>query len=68
MKRDQGPMGNFDALLVANRGEIACRILRTARAFGLRTIAVHGPGERNAPHAKLADEAVELHAFSVRWS
>ena len=68
MTRDASFAGAFDALLVAHRGEIACRILRTARAFGLRTIAVHGPGERNAPHAKLADEAVELHAFSVRWS
>ncbi len=64
MRRDAGFAGAFDALLVANRGEIACRILRSARALGLRTIAVHAPGERDAPHVKAADEAVELRADS----
>src|SRR5690606_9229958 len=65
MKRDTALVGAFDALLAANRGEIACRILRSARALGLRAIAVHGVGERDAPHAKLADEAIELHAESA---
>ncbi|MCO5099716.1 MAG: ATP-grasp domain-containing protein [Burkholderiaceae bacterium] len=54
----------FDALLVANRGEIARRVLRSARLLGLRTIAVHAQGERDAPHVADADEAIELHADS----
>ncbi|MGB1884928.1 MAG: acetyl-CoA carboxylase biotin carboxylase subunit [Gammaproteobacteria bacterium] len=50
----------FNSILVANRGEIACRVIRTARAMGLRTIAVYHHADRNAPHVALADEAGEL--------
>ncbi|WP_170418610.1 acetyl-CoA carboxylase biotin carboxylase subunit [Ruegeria atlantica] len=48
----------FDTLLVANRGEIAARILRTARSLGLRTIAVYTTADARAPHVGLADKAV----------
>ena len=47
-------------LLVANRGEIAVRILRAARELGLRTVAVYSTADRNAPHTQMADEAFHL--------
>lgn len=48
------------SLLVANRGEIACRIFRTCRDLGIRTIAVHSDADENALHARVADTAVRL--------
>ena len=48
----------FDSVLIANRGEIALRIQRAARALGLRTIAAHSEADRGAPHVRAADVAV----------
>ena len=50
-------------LLIANRGEIACRVIRTARALGIHTIAVHSDLDRTAPHVRQADEAVEVASY-----
>jgi 3-methylcrotonyl-CoA carboxylase alpha subunit len=47
----------LDSVLIANRGEIACRIIRTARAMGMRTIAVHSEADANALFVQMADEA-----------
>jgi len=45
-------------ILVANRGEIALRVMRTAQKMGIKTVAVYSTADRNAPHVKFADEAV----------
>ena len=58
----------FRSVLVANRGEIACRIFRTARRMGLRTIAVYSEADANALHVREADEAVLIGPAPARES
>jgi geranyl-CoA carboxylase alpha subunit len=58
----------FSKILIANRGEIACRILRSCRALGLRTVAVVSEADRHALHARLADETYEIGAAPPRES
>ena len=56
------------SLLIANRGEIACRVIRTARAIGVRTVAVYSDADREALHVRQADEAVHIGASIARES
>ena len=58
----------FRTLLIANRGEIACRIARTARAMGLRTVAVYSDADVHAAHVEAADEAVRIGPAPARES
>jgi len=50
----------FKKILIANRGEIACRVIRTARRMGIKTVAVYSDADARAPHVKLANEAVRI--------
>lgn len=50
----------FEKILIANRGEIACRIIKTARRLGIRTVAVFSDADRNALHVRMADESVNI--------
>ncbi len=50
----------FKKILIANRGEIACRVIRTAQKMGIKTVAVYSDADARAPHVKMADEAVHI--------
>ena len=50
----------FKKILIANRGEIACRVIRTAKAMGIETVAVYSDADARAPHVRMADESVRL--------
>ena len=58
----------FKKILIANRGEIACRVIRTAKAMGIKTVAVYSDADRNALHVRLADEAVHIGASPANQS
>lgn len=58
----------FSKILIANRGEIACRIIHTARKMGIRTVAVYSDADRDAMHVALADEAIAIGAAPARAS
>ena len=58
----------FKRILIANRGEIACRVIKTARRLGIKTVAVYSDADRNARHVAMADEAIHIGPSPARDS
>src|SRR5664279_1282921 len=58
----------FTKILIANRGEIACRVIKTARRMGIATVAVYSDADAGARHVRLADEAVHIGPSPARES
>ncbi len=61
-------MPTFDTILIANRGEIACRVIRSARALGYRSVAVYSEADAGAPHMRLADAALCIGGAEAKQS
>ena len=55
----------FKKILIANRGEIACRVIKTARRMGIATVAVYSDADARAPFVQMADEAVHLSLIHI---
>jgi 3-methylcrotonyl-CoA carboxylase alpha subunit len=68
LSEDRKATRMIQSLLIANRGEIACRIIRTARRLGVRTVAVYSDADAKALHVRLADEAVHIGPSPARES
>src|SRR6185437_6176024 len=58
----------FSKILIANRGDIACRVIKTARRLGIRTVAVYSDADANSRHVAMADEAVHIGGSAARDS
>ena len=58
----------FTKILIANRGEIACRVIKTARRLGIRTVAMYSAADATARHVRLADKTVLIGPAAVRES
>ena len=58
----------FSKILIANRGEIACRVIKTARKMGIKTVAVFSDADRQALHVQMADEAIHIGASPASQS
>ena len=61
-------MSKIKKILIANRGEIACRVIKTARKMGIKTVAVYSDADKNALHVGMADEAVQIGPPAVNQS
>src|ERR1044072_1226775 len=58
--RGRNDIRMFKKILIANRGEIACRVIKTARKMGIATVAVYSDADRDAVHVEMADQAVHV--------